>query len=139
MNRFLAPFLAAVLIAWAVPAGAAPASGTPYEINVILPTTGPGAFLGSHEIAALTVLEKITNAQGGINGTPLKFVYADDQTSPPVSVQLTQGVIAKHAPLIIGSALAATCTAMAAQTEKSGPVQYCLSPILHGAPGGFRT
>lgn len=137
MKRFLAAALGAVLFAWAAPAGAAPASGTPYEITVILPTTGSGAFLGTHEIAALSVLEKLTNERGGINGSPLKFVYQDDQTSPVVSVQLTQAAIAKKVPVVIGSALAATCTAMAALTEKNGPVQYCLSPILRGAPGGY--
>jgi branched-chain amino acid transport system substrate-binding protein len=137
MKRFLAALLSGAIVAFAGPVGAAPASGTPYEINVILPSTGPGAFLGSHEIAAFGVLEKLTNERGGINGTPLKFVFQDDQTSPPVSVQLTQGVIAKRAPLVIGSALAATCTAMAALTEHNGPIQYCLSPILHGVPGGY--
>jgi branched-chain amino acid transport system substrate-binding protein len=137
MKRFLAALLSGAIVAFAGPAGAAPVSGTPYEINVILPSTGPGAFLGSHEIAAFGVLEKLTNEHGGINGTPVKFVFQDDQTSPPVSVQLTQGVIAKRAPLVIGSALAATCTAMAALTEHNGPIQYCLSPILHGVPGGY--
>jgi branched-chain amino acid transport system substrate-binding protein len=54
-----------------------------------------------------------------------------------VTVQLTQAVMAKRVPVVIGSALAATCTAMAALTEKNGPVQYCLSPILQPAPGSF--
>jgi len=137
MKRFLATALSTALLALAGPAAAAQASGTPYEIRVILPTTGSGAFLGTHEIVALGVLEKLTNERGGINGMPLKFVYQDDQTSPVVSVQLTQAAIAKHVPVVIGSALAATCTAMAAITEKAGPVQYCLSPILRGAPGSY--
>ena len=137
MKRSPIAALAAALLALAAPAAAAPAAGTPYEISVILPTTGSGAFLGTHEIAALGVLEKITNAHGGINGAPLKFVYQDDQTAPVVAVQLTNAAIAKHAPMVIGSALAATCTAMAAITEKNGPVQYCLSPILRGAPGSY--
>ena len=38
---------------------------------------------------------------------------------------------------MIGSSLAATCTAMAAIVEKNGPLQYCLSPIIRGAPGGY--
>ena len=137
MKRTLASLAAAAVFALAAPAGAAPVSGAPYEISVILPTTGSGAFLGTHEIAALGVLEKLTNEHGGINGAPLKFIYQDDQTSPVVSVQLTQGAIAKHVPVVIGSALAATCTAMAAITEKNGPLQYCLSPILRGAPGSY--
>jgi branched-chain amino acid transport system substrate-binding protein len=137
MKSILAALMSGAIVALAGPAGAAQVSGAPYEINVILPSTGPGAFLGSHEIAAFGVLEKLTNEHGGINGTPVKFVYQDDQTSPPVAVQLAQGLIAKHAPLMIGSALAATCTAIAPLTEHNGPVQYCLSPILHGIPGGY--
>jgi branched-chain amino acid transport system substrate-binding protein len=137
MKRSLTALLGAALLALAAPAGAAPATGTPYEIAVILPTTGSGAFLGTHEIAALGVLEKSANDHGGINGVPLKFVYQDDQTSPPLTVQLTQAAIAKHVPVIIGSALAATCSAMAAIVERNGPVQYCLSPILRGAAGGY--
>jgi branched-chain amino acid transport system substrate-binding protein len=136
MKRTLASLLGTALLACALPAAAA-VSGPSYEVNVILPSTGSGAFLGTHEIAALGVLEKLTNERGGINGAPLKFIYQDDQTSPVVSVQLTQAAIAKHVPVVIGSALAATCTAMAALTEKSGPVQYCLSPILRAAPGSY--
>jgi branched-chain amino acid transport system substrate-binding protein len=136
VKRILARLLGVFVVAYALPAAAA-VSGAPYEINVILPTTGSGAFLGTHEIASLGVLEKLTNAQGGINGQPVKFVFVDDQTSPVVSVQLTQAVIAKHVPVVIGSALAATCTAMAALLEKNGPVQYCLSPILQPPAGSF--
>lgn len=136
MKHFLTALAAMALLAFAVPAGAA-VGGAPYEITVILPTTGSGAFLGTHEVAALGVLEKITNEHGGINGAPLKFVYQDDQTAPAVTVQLTQAAIGRHVPVIIGSALAATCTAMAAILERNGPVQYCLSPILRGAPGGY--
>jgi branched-chain amino acid transport system substrate-binding protein len=136
MKRLLVSLLAAALLAPALPAAAA-VTGAPYEIAVILSTTCSGAFLGTHEIAALGVLEKLTNAHGGIDGAPLKFVYQDDQTSPAVTVQLAQAAIAKRVPVVIGSALAATCTAMAALTEKNGPVQYCLSPILRAAPGSF--
>ncbi|HEY5348313.1 MAG TPA: ABC transporter substrate-binding protein [Candidatus Lustribacter sp.] len=136
MKRFLGVLLGTALLAGALPAAAA-VRGTPYEVDVILPTTGSGAFLGTHEIAALGVLEKLTNGRGGIAGRPLKFVFSDDQTSPVVAVQLTQAAMARHVPVVIGSALAATCTAMAALTARSGPVQYCLSPILRAAPGSF--
>jgi branched-chain amino acid transport system substrate-binding protein len=109
----------------------------PYEINVIISTTGSGAFLGTHETQAFGVLEKVINQRGGIKGRPVHFVFADDQTAPATAVQLTNGVIAKHVPVFMGSSLAATCTAMAALVEKTGPVQYCLSPVLRGAPGSY--
>ncbi|MGH6967622.1 MAG: ABC transporter substrate-binding protein, partial [Stellaceae bacterium] len=54
----------------------------PYEINVILPLTGPAAFLGNGEKTSLELAEKAMNAKGGINGRPVKFVIQDDGTSP---------------------------------------------------------
>ena len=42
MKRSLIAFAAAALLAVAGPAAAAPATGTPYEITVILPSTGSG-------------------------------------------------------------------------------------------------
>lgn len=113
------------------------AAEPPYEISVVLSQTGSGAFLGTHETAAIRVLEKVVNARGGINGRPIHFTFQDDQTAPAVAVQLTSALVAKHVPVIIGSSLAATCSAMASLVVKSGPVQYCVSPILRGAPGGF--
>src|SRR5215469_4837504 len=54
----------------------------PYEINVILPLTGPAAFLGNGEKISLELAEKAMNAKGGIDGRPVKFVIQDDGTSP---------------------------------------------------------
>jgi branched-chain amino acid transport system substrate-binding protein len=113
------------------------AADPPYEINVVISSTGSGAFLGTHETAALQVLEKTVNAAGGIKGRPLKFVFADDQTAPATAVQLTTALVGKKVPVLMGSSLAATCSAMASLVEKAGPVQYCLSPIIRGAPGGY--
>jgi branched-chain amino acid transport system substrate-binding protein len=115
----------------------ASAAETPLEINAVLSLTGPGAFLGTREAAALGVVERMVNVEGGIHGRPIKFVVADDQTSPAVSVQLTNALIARHAPVIIGSSLAATCSAMASLVEKTGPLEYCLSPVITGAPGSY--
>jgi len=47
-----------------------PAQTEPYEINAILPLTGSGAFLGQAFIQALKLVEKQTNATGGIHGRP---------------------------------------------------------------------
>ena len=113
------------------------AAEPPYAIDVVLSQTGSGAFLGTHETAAIGVLEKVVNARGGIGGRPVHFTFQDDQTTPAVAVQLTNGLIAKRVPVIIGSSLAATCSAMASLVEKAGPVQYCVSPIIRGAPGSF--
>src|SRR5271167_3824332 len=83
------------------------------DINVILPLTGGGAFLGKAEQQALQQYEKVVNASGGIHGKPLRFVIQDVQSSPQVAVQLANQVKASHPPVILGSALVALCNAMA--------------------------
>jgi branched-chain amino acid transport system substrate-binding protein len=46
-------------------------------------------------------------------------------------VQLTNPLIAKKVPLIIGSSLVGACNAMAPLVKESGPVLYCLSAGMH--------
>jgi branched-chain amino acid transport system substrate-binding protein len=134
MNRFrIGALLGLMLIGTSV----AQAAGDPYEINVVISTTGSGAFLGTHETAALGVLADAVNKDGGIKGRPVKFVFQDDQTAPAAAVQLTNGLVAKHVPVVLGSSLAATCSAMASIVQDNGPVQYCLSPIIRGKPGSY--
>jgi hypothetical protein len=50
-------------------------AGDTQDINVILPLTGGGAFLGKGEQQALLQYEKAVNSTGGIHGKPLKFVF----------------------------------------------------------------
>src|SRR3984885_6048687 len=106
------------------------------DLNVILPLTGGGAFLGKAEQQALQQYEKVVNASGGIHGKPLKFVFNDDQSSPQVGVQLANQVKASHPPVILGSGLVALCNAMA-PLMKEGPLLYCFSPGITVNPGSF--
>lgn len=107
-----------------------------YKVNVILPLTGPAAFVGQGQKATLTALAEYENKNGGIQGQPIEFVFHDDQTSPQVAVQLTNGIVSSHPTVVMGSAIVAMCLAMA-PLMKNGPVQYCLSPAIHPAPGGY--
>src|SRR5580700_3734338 len=106
MRMLIAGLCAAVLAA--VPTFSTAAD--PYEINVILPITGPGAFLGKADVNALTVIEQTVNKAGGIRGRQIKFDILDDQTTPAVAVQLLNGVIAKNPPFVLGSTLSAVCS-----------------------------
>jgi branched-chain amino acid transport system substrate-binding protein len=112
------------------------ATAEPYDIQVILPLTGSGAFLGKEEAAGLGVIEAQVNKAGGIAGRPIKFAISDSQSSASVAVQLTNGIIAKKVPVIIGSSLVAECSAME-PLAKDGPVIYCLSPGVHPAAGSY--
>ena len=127
--------LIALLAAGAVTPLAASAA-EPYEINAILPQSGNGAFLGTAQMVALKILEQLINKRGGVAGRPLKFVYLDDQSSPQNAVQLTNGIIAKKAALMVGSTLVAICSAEA-PLVKDGPLTYCFSPAVHPPPGSM--
>ncbi len=110
------------------PAGAA---NDPYEINAVVSLTGGAAFLGKEEQQALLAVEKVQNARGGIHGRKIRFSIVDDQSSPQIAVQLTNAIIAKNVPVILGSSVVADCAAMAAAVKEHGPVHYCFSPGLH--------
>ncbi|MDE1967342.1 MAG: ABC transporter substrate-binding protein [Alphaproteobacteria bacterium] len=108
----------------------------PYEINVVLPLTGPAAFLGKGEETSLQLAEKAMNASGGIHGQPVKFVIQDDGTSPQTGVQLANNVIAKKPAVLLGSSLVAICRAMG-PLMADGPVNYCFSPGVHPEAGSY--
>jgi branched-chain amino acid transport system substrate-binding protein len=130
-------FAALVAVVLSLSVGPRATAAGPYEITAILPLTGFGAFLGTREAQALGVLEKLVNREGGLRGEPIKFVVLDDQSSPQLSVQLTNAAVAKHVPVILGSSVAPMCLAMAPLVEKAGPVDYCFSPVVHPTPGGY--
>jgi branched-chain amino acid transport system substrate-binding protein len=135
--RLAAPAAAALLACLlALPDAAPSAAPAPYVINAIMPLTGGGAFLGQPESQALEIVERLTNAKGGIQGRPIHFAFHDDQTSPQVGVQLAGQILAGKVPLIVGSSLVAICAAMA-PLMKDGPVEYCLSPGIHPAEGSY--
>jgi branched-chain amino acid transport system substrate-binding protein len=108
----------------------------PYEINVILPLTGPITFVGKGSQAGLQGVEEAVNKSGGVNGRPIHFVFQDDQSNPQITVQLANALIAQKVPIILGTAAVAGCGAVM-PLVKDGPVMYCLSPGLHPPDGSF--
>ena len=111
------------------------ADQTPVEINAVLATTGPAALLGTREAEALGVLAAMVNKQGGIKGRPLKFTIVDDGSDPRNTVQLVNQLIARKVNAIVGPNVTATCQAVLPLVATSGPFTYCLSPLVHPAPG----
>ena len=109
----------------------------PFAINVIIPETGAAAFLGKEESQALQAIQTMVNGSGGIQGRPIVFRIADDQSNPAVSVQLLNGVLAQKPAVVLGSSFVSTCSAMAPLLEKTGPVMYCFSPGIHPAAGSY--
>jgi branched-chain amino acid transport system substrate-binding protein len=106
-------------------------------VNVILSLTGPAAFVGVDEKQALQVYENLVNKSGGVKGRSVHFQLWDDQSSPQVALQLANGIIEKHVPVIIGPAVTGTCAAVEPVVRNTGPVEYCLSPGLQPQKGTF--
>lgn len=115
--------------------GSAGAAGT-LDIDVILPLTGQAAFLGKEHQLSLRALQDAVNKRGGVHGAQVNFILHDDQSSPQVSVQLANQVLAKHPPIVLGSSLSAFCKAMAPLFE-NGPVMYCMSPAIYPPKGSY--
>jgi branched-chain amino acid transport system substrate-binding protein len=115
----------------------ASAQGAPYPIDVILPLTGPGAFLGQSQQKTLKVFETVVNKDGGIRGRPVQFTFYDDQTSPPLALQLTNQLLTKKPAVVMGSAIAAMCNAQIPAMAAAKTLQWCFSPTFYPPQGGF--
>ena len=129
----------AIAVTWLALAllGGAPAfAEDPFDLHMIVPLTGNAAFLGQEEQAFLKLLEAKTNAEGGINGRPLRMVFHDDQTNPQVAVQIANEIIATKPAIFLGPSIVAECNAIA-PLLRDGPVMYGFSPGIHPPPGGY--
>jgi branched-chain amino acid transport system substrate-binding protein len=65
------------------------------------------------------------------------FVVSDDQSQPAVAVQLANGIIGKHVPVMLGPTYVASCLAVAPLVRANGPVQYCFAPAIHPPAGSY--
>jgi branched-chain amino acid transport system substrate-binding protein len=116
---------------------AMPATPEPYEINVVTPATGSGAYLGKSYKETFDALTVAINRSGGIKGRPVAFVLNDSQTSPQTGLQIVNGLIAKHARVFIDGGPSTVCGASVPVVQNSGPVDYCLSPVIHPPSGSY--
>ncbi len=87
-QRFLR--LAASLLLAPVLAIAAPATGEPVFFGVSGPLTGQNAQYGAQWKAGFDLALDQINAEGGIHGRPLAYVFEDSQSDPRQAVGLAQ-------------------------------------------------
>lgn len=109
----------------------------PYPINVVLPLTGPIAFVGKNQADALAILEKTINGSGGLRGRPIHFNVEDDQSNPQVAVQLVNALLPQHPAVILGFSVTAECGAVIPIVNVAGPLTYCFSPVVLPPRGGY--
>jgi len=107
-----------------------------YDIHVIEPLTGGAAFIGKGQVDNLTLLEGYVNKNGGIQGRPVHFVFQDNQSSPQLTVQIANELLAGHPAVVLGTPITAQCNAIAPLMTK-GPLLYCLTPGVHPPEGSY--
>jgi branched-chain amino acid transport system substrate-binding protein len=132
----IGPVAAAALLGAAIASAPSASAAEPFELPVIIPLTGPAAFLGQGELTTLQIVEKTVNASGGIEGRPLHFAIKDDQSNPQVSVQIAGEILAGKSPVMLGSSLVASCRAISPLMENA-VVNYCFSPGIHPEKGSY--
>ncbi len=136
MRRRCISLLVALLTALAFVTGSTPAASPPVDMNVILPMTGSGAFIGQTMAQILKLLEAQVNASNGIQGRPLNIVIYDNASNAQTDIQLAHTLIAKNVSYVVDGGPAVICHA-GAPVFVNGPVYYCLSPAFYPPKDGY--
>jgi branched-chain amino acid transport system substrate-binding protein len=91
-RRFLLGASAALVLGRA--AQAEPAKGEPITMGVSGPLTGPNAQYGAQWKQGFDLALEEINADGGIKGRPLAYIFEDTQSDPRQSVAVAQKFVA---------------------------------------------
>ena len=102
---------------------AASASGKTITIGTISPNTGSLAAYGSAVTTAVDLAVSEINAAGGINGSQVKVVNADDQFDPTECLNAFNSLVSQGIGLIVGS-VTSGCTS--AITDAANEEKVCL-------------
>jgi branched-chain amino acid transport system substrate-binding protein len=88
------------LLTFSTPAMSAAAAGDPVWFGVSGPLTGPNAQYGAQWQAGFDLALDQINADGGINGHPLRYVFEDSQSDPRQAVTIAQKFVSDPRILI---------------------------------------
>jgi len=97
-------WIVAALMALALPAWAEPVAA-PVPIGFAVATTSNVALFGEEQMNGAKIAEAYFNAQGGVNGTPVKLVYQDTAGDEAGAVNAFQSLISGKVVGIVGPTL----------------------------------
>ena len=98
-------------------------SGDVITIGTISPNTGSLATYGTAVTTAVDLAVEQINAAGGVNGSQIKIVNADDQFDPTECLNAFNSLVSQGIGLIVGS-VTSGCTS--AITDAADEEQVCL-------------
>jgi branched-chain amino acid transport system substrate-binding protein len=92
----------------------------PYVVGGIFSISGPASYLGEPERNSMEMVAEAINAQGGINGHPLKLVIYDDEGDvTKARLHATKLVQEKNCLAIIGPSITPSSMTVLQVTEKA--------------------
>jgi branched-chain amino acid transport system substrate-binding protein len=97
------------------------ASGEPIVLGAIVSRTGPDDFSASARSAEAYF--KCVNANGGINGRPMRYIIGDDQWNPETAAQLGAKLVGDEKVLaMVGNSSFVECAANSALYERDNVI-----------------
>ena len=96
-----------------------------YVIGVSAGMTGPAAATYAPVIEAMKAYLDHVNAQGGINGKPVRLIIADDAAEPSRAGANAKRLISEKALMVVNSSLSSTFAPILAETKRANvPLYY---------------
>lgn len=84
----------------------------PIKIGAVLDISGPGSSLGVPERDSIKLWEEQTNANGGINGVPVKVIILDNESDETKSVLAFKKLVGENVVAVVGASQSGTSIAM---------------------------
>ncbi len=124
-------------------AAAKPPTGTPIKLGVILPLSGPQAYLGVMAKISIDLAVEDTNAAGGVNGSPVTLVVEDSPFDPKQAVTVmrklaeTDKVFAIEGPYASAEVEVAAPLANDLKVTEVGPTLMIPEVVAAARPWAF--
>jgi branched-chain amino acid transport system substrate-binding protein len=96
-------------------------------VGIVLPLTGPLADFGLMEKQSFDMALEEINGGGGINGTKLHFIYADDSGKPEVGRSVVEKLINKDKVVMLGGGFSSSVTNVTADVAQQNRVPFLIN------------
>jgi branched-chain amino acid transport system substrate-binding protein len=93
MRRWFGLLLVMLILAAAIPLAGCGEGKSTYKIGALFSDTGFNSPLGKPEVKTAQMMQKKINANGGINGHPVKIITYDTQSDPAICYDLADKLI----------------------------------------------
>jgi len=130
-----------VVLAFVVPQMLKPTQPDAYEIGVVLPLSGNLAYVGKMEGDGMRLAVEEINANGGINGVPLRLLFGDSQGKPDVGVTATQHLMTGDGVNVVVGSISSVVLGMKPVVVRNGGILIgcCMHPDFYrDSPNVFR-